>query len=198
MPNEIPVNQLVDQMPPVVRHQDLARVWSELAGHLGLDPEAGMEFVIAIPRDLTLRQEERADSAWGGAWEWNLADSLTRITVVGVLVTAALVAVGGGAGLAPVVIPTVLPLLFDLKRVRLERTADHYLRIIGARPDLANRSGSIDHLYDTLDAGVKAEVSKRELLEFLGMGVDAGHAKENQGVFEVLPNGETAFRIHIR
>jgi hypothetical protein len=30
------------------------------------------------------------------------------------------------------------------------------------------------------------------------MAVEAGRAHEHSGTFEVLPNGETAFRIHIR
>lgn len=198
MEHETDVAALVDGMPATIRHENLADTWSRLAEQLGLDADRGMEIIVAAPRDLTLRHEERVDAAWGGAWEWNLGDGVTRTTVVGVLLAAALAAAGAGTGMAPVLIPTVLPLLFDLKRVRLERTADHYLRIIGARKEVGERRGTLHDLYSSLPADVRSEVTKRELLEFLGEAVDAGQAHDRNGVFEVLPNGETSFRIHIR
>lgn len=192
------IDLLMGQLPLVVRHDDLARAWSELADKLKLDPTDGMETVVAVPRDLTLRHEGRSDSAWGGAWEWNLVDGVMRTAVVSVLLAATLAAAGAGTGLAPVIIPTIVPLLFDLRRVRMERTADHYLQIIGARRELADRVGSLEELYASLSPQLKKEVSQRELLEFLGMAVEAGRAHAGNGTFEVLPNGETAFRIHIR
>lgn len=194
---EISVETLIDALPERLHQQDLVDTWTSLAQDLELTSSRGMEMLIAIPRDLTLREEGRADSAWGGAWEWNGVEAVTRTVVVSILLAATLAAVGAGSGLAPVVIPAVLPLLFDFKRVRLERTADHYLRIIGARREIAERVGTLDELYDSLPSATKAELSKRELLEFLGMAVDAGRASERSGTFEVLPTGETEFRIKI-
>jgi hypothetical protein len=197
--NETSINSLVDRMPAHVRQEDLVRAWDELAKSLSLDPRRGMEIIISVPRDVSLEQEGRRDSAWGGAWEWNISDGATKAAVVSVLVAAALFAVGAGTGLAPVLIPTVIPFLFDVKRVQLERTADGYLRILGARSDTAGRSGSIDSLYESLPADVRGFVSRVDFEGFLRQGVDVGRAEErDNGTFEVLPNGESAFRIKIR
>lgn len=195
---EIEVSDRVEGMPEAVRYDDLARAWRDIASDLGLDADKGLEVVVAAPRDLTLRQSELADSAWGGAWEWNLTDSITRTAVVSVLVAAALMAAGAGTGMAPVLIPTVLPLLFELKRVRLERVAGNYLRIIGARREAVDRSGTVAELYSSLPEDVRQDLTIREFEAFLGMAVEAGQSHDRGGVFEVLPNGENAFRINIR
>jgi hypothetical protein len=193
-----PLEELVDRMPTTIGPEQLAEAWRELAGSLELDPNRGMEMIISVPRDLTLRQGQVTDSAWGGAWEWNLSDGVSKAAVTSALVAAALMAVGAGVGMAPVLIPAVIPFLFDVKRVRLERTAENYLRIIGARKDVAERCGTAASLYDSLPADLKSAVSRAEFEEFLGQAVDAGHAKAADECFEVLPNGETAFRIAIR
>lgn len=193
------VYALVDAMPQKIHHDDLARTWSDLAKSLGLDPARGMEMIVAVPRDLTLRQQGQLDgAAWGGAWEWNLSDGVTKAAVVSALVAAALVAVGAGTGLAPVLIPTVVPFLFDVKRIRMERTADNYLRILGARADGPARTGTVGALYDTLPDDAKAAISKKDFESFLNQAVDAGRAELDGSTFEVLPNGDSAFRISVR
>lgn len=192
------VSSLVDRMPTSVRQADLINTWNELAKTLSLDPRRGIEMIVAVPRDVTLAKEGLPDSAFGGAWEWNLSDGATKAAVVSVLVAAALVAAGAGTGLAPVLIPTVVPFLFDVKRVQLETTADGYLRILGARSDAAARTGSLETLYESLPVDVKASVSRIEFEGFLQQAVDAGRAEAREGTFEVLPNGESVFRIKIR
>jgi hypothetical protein len=198
METPISVSELVDTMPLTIHHADLDEAWRNLAGSLALEPKRGIEMIVSVPRDLTLRQQELPDAAFGGAWEWNLRDGFTKTAVVSVLVAASLMAVGAGTGVAPVLIPAVVPFLFDVKKIRLERTADNYLRILGARSDVLQRRGTAKSLYDSLPQEARDTISKGELESFLNQAVDAGHAKANGGEFEVLPNGETAFRIAIR
>ena len=198
MNTAVTINELVDNMPPIIRHEELAHTWEALAGSLGLEPYLGMPMIISVPRDLTLKQNELLDSSWGGAWEWNLSDGLTKGAVISVLIAAALTAAGAGTGIAPVLIPTIVPFLFDVKRVRVERTADNYLRIIGARAEFEGRAGTVDSLYDSLPAEIKEDISKLDFEGFLHQAVDAGRAILDQEVFEILPNGEVAFRVTIR
>lgn len=194
----VSVTELVDKMPSIVRHEEVTAAWCNIADCLGLERGRGMDMIISVPRDVTLSRMELFDSQWGGSWEWNLSEGVTKAAIVSTLIAAALVAVGAGTGMAPVLIPTVVPFLFDVKRVRLERTADNYLRIIGARPELIKRRGTAAYLYDSLPDSLKADVSKAEFEEFLNQAVRAGKAHAEIDTIEVLPNGETAFKIAIR
>jgi hypothetical protein len=153
---------------------------------------------VGVPRDMTLAKEGVLDPAWGGAWEWNLSEGATKTAVVGLLVAAALFAAGAGTGMAAAMIPTVVPFLFDVKRVRLEKTADNFLRIIGARADLHQRVDTPTELYESMPPEMKEQVSVAQFREFLDQAVNAGRANSLGDFFEILPNGECASRVAIR
>ncbi|MFO1501702.1 MAG: hypothetical protein U1G07_25545 [Verrucomicrobiota bacterium] len=192
----VDLNQFVEQLPQKLGHRELAQAWTELANTLRLDPNDGMYLVVSSARDLSLKHAGRTEPAFGGAWQWNLSEGVAKAVVVGILVAGVLAAAGASAGMAPVIIPTVIPFLFDVKRIRLERTEDQHLRIIGARP-ATQRVGAPDELYDTLPEEIRSSVSKAQFTDFLFKAAEAGRAVNYGSFFEVLPNGETAFKLTV-
>lgn len=185
-------------MPEHIGHAELVLAWNNLASSLGLDPEAGIEILVAVPRDVTLKLAGRLEPAWGGAWQWNLSDGLAKAAIISVLIAATLASAGVPIDMAPIVVPAVMPLLFDVKRVRLERTEDNYLRIIGIRPEITDRLGYIPDLYNSLPDQVKHDISRVQFESLLFKAVEAGRVVSYGEVFEVLPNGETAFKIFLK
>jgi hypothetical protein len=188
------LESVVDAMPRGSTERDLAAAWDGIAANLGLDAAAGRETLFETARDVTLLSTGQLDPAVGGGWRWNLSEAAVR-TVCTATLLAAVLAAAGIPGLPPLVIPTVLPLLFDLKRVRLERREERVIRIFGVRPDAVERRGRPTELYASLPEATRRLLPYGEFVEFLDRAVDAGVAKARFGVYEVLPDGETVLRL---
>jgi len=175
----------------------LLEIWQSVCADLGLPASEGEQAVLVTARDATALALDELQPAFGGAWEWDLTDSVMKTLVVSAILTGVLSA-AGVKEMAPIVIPTVLPLLFDIKRVRLERKAERIIRIVGARPEAFNRTGTRADLYKSLPDEVREYLSLHEFSEFIEDALTTGDAKESQGIIEVLPNGETALNLTIR
>jgi hypothetical protein len=198
MNNVVAIDKFVDALPAQLREKDLFAAWGSLAETLGLSAQKGLSALTAVTRDVTLLNTNNLDPAWGGGWQWNLSDGAVRALTSSVLIATALAATGNPIDVAPILIPAIVPLLFDVGKVRLAREKEDYLRIFGARKDAANRTGTLDELYESLSAETRRMLSKEELGRVLESAVFAGRAQEEGGTFEVLPNGETVFKIRIR
>jgi hypothetical protein len=190
----IDLDHVVGGMPAVSSERDLMDAWDRVAGSLRLPRQAGAETVLTVSRDVTLLATGDLEPAWGGGWRWNLADGAVRAVATSVLLAATLAAVGI-PGLPAIVIPTVLPLLFDIERVRLDREDERVLRVFGARADAAARTGDPAALYASLPDHVRLALSLDEFQAFLESATRAGRATESGGRYEVLPDGETTLRI---
>jgi hypothetical protein len=191
---EIMLDTLIAELPTETHERELLEAWSSLAQRLGLALEPGGEMIVAIARDVTLYSARQLEPAWGGGWKWDLSKSAVR-TVCGTALLAAVFASGGLATLPPLVLPAVLPLMFDLKRVRLRRSEERVLEIMNAKPSFLDRIGQPAELFATLPDWVKNSMSLVEFEEFLDHVVEAGRAKKQGQHYEILPNGETVLRL---
>jgi hypothetical protein len=121
-----------------------------------------------------------------GGWRINLAESLVRTAVASAVVGAGLVF--AGVDQVPLqLLPAVLPLLVDLKRVRLNR-ADREL-LIPLRKAAAGLEGFALHpevLYNRLDPTVQAQLNYRDFLAFTERLIEAGEL-DNAGGDDIRP-----------
>jgi len=184
-------------MPSQASEQSLVAAWNKIANDLGLDASQGRETLLETARDYSLLSAGRLEPEMGGGWQWNLTEGAVR-TICATCLLVGVLAAAGMSGLAPLVLPSVLPLLFDIDKVRLERSEGKVLRILGARPDLKQRLGDAAALYESLPAEIRGSFSLDAFEDFLATATRAGVVRDWDGIFEVLPNGETVFKISLR
>ncbi len=188
---------MVKTAPSRLKEDSLVLLWQELCSNLSLNPAGGEEHLLSVARDVSALLSDQFDPQFGGAWQWDLTDGFARALVMATLLSGVLNA-AGVRELPTIVIPTVLPLLFDFKRLRLERRAENVVSIIGARKQAFERTGQRKELYETLPPEVKASLSFQEFSEFVDDAIDAGNAREVGEAVHILPNGETEFWLLIR
>lgn len=188
------LDALLADLPQEIQEAELLGTWSNLARQLGLDSGPGFEIIVATARDVSLYSARQLEPAWGGGWKWDLGNSAVR-TVCAAALLAAVFASGGLTLLPPLVLPAVLPLMFDLERVRLRRSEERVLEIFNVRPGFLDRFGKPEELYETLPDWVKSSVSLLEFEEFIEHAVEAGNALKSGKRYEILPSGETVMRL---
>jgi hypothetical protein len=191
------VDVVLSGLPRETDEAALLEAWRGMARELGLAQRAGDEALVATARDVTLYAARQLEPAWGGGWRWNLTNSVVRTTAAAALL-GAVFASAGLATLPVLVLPAVLPMMFDVERVRLRRSEEKVLEIIGARPKFFERIGQPEDLYASLPDWVKSSMTLLEFEDFLQTVVEAGRATESGGLFEVLPNSETVMRITVK
>jgi hypothetical protein len=188
------LDAVLEGLPKEIQEAQLLAAWSDLAQRLDLDSGPGSEIIVATTRDVTLYSARQLEPAWGGGWKWDLGNSAVRTACAAALL-AAVFASGGLATLPPLVLPAVLPLMFDLERVRLRRSEERVLEILNARPIFFDRVGTPEKLYASLPDWVRNSMSLLEFEEFLAHFVEAGRANKSGRYYEILPNGETVMRL---
>lgn len=93
--------------------------------------------------------------------------------------------------------PAVMPLLFELKKVRLTRNEGKIISIIGARKDAFARGGTPHQLYASLPTEVRESLKEHEFQDFIDAAIDAGLAIGDGEVVQILSTGESVFRLKI-
>ncbi len=193
----VALEHTIRSMPTESTEQDLLSVWNMVALDLGLDAAKGTEILLTAARDATLHATGSLDPAWGGGWRWNLSEGVVK-SICGSVLLAAVLSSLGVKGLAPLVIPAIIPLLFDLEKVQLERSEERVIRIIGARTGVLERYGKPERLYISLPESVRQSVTLEEFTIFLENAVSAGMVKKAGSEFEVLPDGVTVLAFTIQ
>ena len=192
----VDLEEVVGSLPNETTEEDLLAAFDDMAQSLGLKEAAGREMLITTARDLSLFAVGEVEPAWGGGWTWNLSENVVKSACSATLLAAAL-ASAGVSGIAPIVVPAVIQTLFDIKRVRLDRSEDKVLRIFGANPILFERIGDAQELYQRLPEDVREALPLADFEEFLNKAVAAGRATASGDVYEVLPDGEKVFRLSL-
>jgi hypothetical protein len=113
-----------------------------------------------------------------GGWIVDLKSSTAKFAVSAAIMTGVLVA-GGFDQIPAYVLPSVLPLLVDVERAKLNRGDRKLLLELRSASGLAiGRPVHTDALYDTLPATVRHQVSPIDFAEFVEKLVAAGEADE--------------------
>ncbi|WP_426763046.1 hypothetical protein ACP3TD_11540 [Pseudarthrobacter sp. 1G09] len=127
-----------------------------------------------------------------GGWRINLSESLARVVLTSAVVGAGLVF--AGADQIPLeLLPTVLPLLVDLKRVRLDRQDRELLiPLQNAAAGLEGFALNPEVLYNRLEPSVRDKLNYGDFLAFTDRLIEAGEL-DNAGGNDVRPRHGTAW-----
>jgi hypothetical protein len=129
-----------------------------------------------------------------GGWTINASGGITRTVLCGALLTGVF-AMAGVTALAPLVLPAVLPLLFDVHRVQLiPSRKELYLRLV-TLPEIVGKVLSARELFEQLPEELKDEVSPSDLVDFLDELQKAGLADKSDLGCVLRQPDEAKFRI---
>lgn len=179
----------------VVSQEDLRTLWFDLlpddyASQMGceafLDGVAHAVAHDAPGADLELRP---------GGWEVDLSQGAAR-TAVAMAFVAGLLVLLGAPQVAPAVVTTVVPLLFDVRRVRLSESQGCVLAELVRNPDVVEGRLTPEQMHTLLPAAVRADFSLLDLQDFLGVCRRAGVADfAEDGTATVRPEAKARFRV---
>ena len=188
---------LVQGVPAEAGDTEFAECWAKVGGMLGERSNSGKVAMLEVMRDTGALQSGAIHPAWGGGWRWDMSSGAAKSVLASGLIYGMMVA-AGVTGLLPLVAPAVIPLLFEVKKVRLTREESNVIKIIGARPGVFQRGGTRSQLYATLPQEVRESLTESEFEGFVDSAIAAGVARENGEVVEILSTGETVFRLELK
>jgi hypothetical protein len=177
---------------------DLPKLWRELGvlpgSHLAAVGDAEgllvfMEAAHSLDRasgdQLELRPGGFIVSASGGTVKTALCAALL----------SGMLAITGVTALSPLVLPAVLPLLFDVERVRVTPGQNELLTDLVALPGVLGTPVSASELHKRLPRALKKEISRYELADFLDQLHEAGLADRRDNGYVLRGPGQARFRI---
>jgi hypothetical protein len=135
-----------------------------------------------------------------GGWIAKASGPAIKTAVVSALLALAL-AGSQATGIPVLVIPAVVPLLFDLEKVRLTRSEEHILAELTLRSDV--RASTAEALYNTLPDSVKEQMAPLAFRDFLEKCRVAGLADLQEEPLSLVqesryvlrPPGSERFRV---
>lgn len=181
---------------------DLRILWQGLeGGHAssGLESnewdasDEGYLAFIAAAHTLDRTSGEQLDLRAGG-WTVDATGGLIRTGLCGALLTGVL-ALAGVTALSPVILPAVLPLLFDVRRARVSASHQELLAEIVVLPGIAGKVLTARELYAQLPIELKDDVSPLEIAGFLDELHTAGLADKKEGGYVLRPPDKARFRV---
>lgn len=180
-----------------VQYEELRRLWARWFPEETPQSVTGWE-VFADVVESGLRTAEARDTLEfrPGGWTIKLGRGATRTALAAALIAGAL-AVGGVTGIPAAVLPAVLPLFFDIDRVRLTKGQEYILAELRLQPDVRDGGVSADELYERLPDETKRELSKADFFDFLETCRRAGVADSSGSNFALRSPSEAKFRITI-
>lgn len=185
------VSYLTSQQPATgqevtVSSVDLDRLWSALIPQDSFAARRGRDaFLDAI------RARAGGDSGTTlefrpGGWQVDMNKGMVQSVVAGALI-AGLLVVLGATQIPAALVPTIIPLFFDVEKVRLTAGQEHLLAEIVARPESADGNLTIDELYQQLPAPTRDAVSHLDFADFVD-------TCRRAGVADVTPDGRLTLR----
>lgn len=133
-----------------------------------------------------------------GGWEIDLSKTAVQAGLVTAFLGGALTVLG--ADQIPVeVLPTVIPLVFDIRRARLTPGEEYVLAELTMHPDVRDGKLTAAQLYDTLPAQIRDDLSEVDFQDFLDACRRAGVAdQQDDGTIALKPVTEAGFRLTIK
>ncbi|MDQ1250277.1 MAG: hypothetical protein QG597_4656 [Actinomycetota bacterium] len=185
------VSYLTRQQPATgeevtVSSADLERLWSALIPQNSFATRRGRDaFLDAIQARAGEDSGTNLEFRPGG-WQVDMHKGLVQSVVAGALI-AGLLVVLGSTQIPAALVPTIIPLFFDVEKVRLTAGQEHLLAEIVARSERADGSLTIDELYGQLPAPTRDAVSHLDFVDFI-------EACRRAGVADVAPDDTVALR----
>ncbi|MFF7973389.1 hypothetical protein [Streptomyces sp. NPDC007905] len=179
--------------------EQIGDAWFELFPHDDAAARRGYRVLLS-----TLSQADGVAQQRGGdldyrpgGWTVDLSKGAAN-TAVAAAVLAGILAFFG-IGLATGVVPAVVPLLFDLRKVRLTRSQRQVLAELTLTPEARTGGMTASELYATLPDQVRNELSRIDFEDLLENFHLAGVADlEDDGTVRMRSLGEARFRRTVR
>ncbi len=153
---------------------DLAALWAELfPGQDGASRTGLRTFQTAFRTAVATSEGEEALHLGGGGWEIELRGGVVR-TALATAFIAGCLAASGVTGLLPLVAPAVLPLLFDVRQVRLKPSQEIVFAELRLSPEARSGGLTADELYARLSSQTQRQMSRLDFADFLDQVRRAG------------------------
>lgn len=177
-----------------VKQSDLHALWRELLPGQDLASLRGLKvfeefFLLSIDPARPVELEMRA-----GGWTIRVGEGLLRSGIVGGLL-AGLLSASGFPGLPAVVLPAIIPLLFDLEKVRLNAGESELLAELTVKQDLSQLPSTAEELYQALPSSLRDELSLLDFREYLERFYLAGYADRVDDLVVLRGPGKGRLRI---
>ncbi len=185
------------ELDSVADRESIRRLWFSLSGEPA--DEDGAEhaeiFVDAVQGALELAAGEDLQLKPGLAgWKIDLSRGIVKSLLAAAFLSALLI-ITGTAAVSPLVLPAVVPLLFEVRRVSLRASDRELLAELVLTPDVKSGRLTADELYQRLPEDTRARISRPDFANFLERLRDAGVARETDATFQVNPDKP---RFHLR
>jgi hypothetical protein len=195
------VGEFVDGHPTIresITREQLRDIWSALIPGESDEIEIGYEvFEDIFLRSISAKQPAGLDFRLGG-WVLNVSEGLLKTSIVGAIL-AGLLAVGKFPDLPALVLPTIIPFLFEPSRVRLTQSERNILAVLTLREDVRSRKHAPDVLFEMLPPEIRRELSRLDFMDFLEKCHSAGVADIDDDETALLRPVDTArFRITVQ
>lgn len=163
--------------PAAVSADDLAAVWAQMfPGQDGATRTGLRTFQTAFRAAVADAEGEEALNLRSGGWAIDLRGGLIRTALATAFIAGALAA-SGVTGLLPLVAPAVLPLLFDVRQVRLSRSQEVILAELQLTPEARSGGLTDKELYARLTEQTRNQLSWLDFVDFLDQVRRAGLAE---------------------
>jgi hypothetical protein len=170
--------------------RSLFAFWNELA-------PANTEYAAAFEQAVIIQWECNSGQLYArtGGWCLHLKRGLIKAAILSPIVAATLQA-AGVTGLPSIILPMVLPFLFEIERTTLSRRHEEILLHL-VRSGAARQAHSVDQLYDLLPPALRDEVNRIEFLEFIDALELLRLAREQENREFILSHPNSGIRIKI-
>lgn len=126
-------------------------------------------------------------------WRVQMAGKAAQAALVSAVLFAGLLACGVTIAVPATIATAIVPLLFDIERIKLTRREEE----VRAHLVLRNydRTGTPNELYDALPEEVREELGRLDFLDILAAIVASGHGENEGGEVRIFRSGDGRFAI---
>jgi hypothetical protein len=132
-----------------------------------------------------------------GGWTVKVTEGLIKGTVTAGILSGIFLLAGFPA-LAAAVWPSILPLLFDLEKVRLTKKEEGILATLTLREEIRTKLQAPDELYASLPDAIREQLSPLDFRDFMDRCRKAGLIDDGpSGTLRLRPENQAKFRVQI-
>lgn len=166
------VDRLDDSGHLLFTDRDADAMWHEIAG-CGLSPFDRQRFFASLRIQL-MASGHQLNMIEGG-WEISLSTGAVKAMLATSLLCVGLIS-SGFTPISPVVLPAIVPLLFEIRQVRLTMKERQIWISLSVKDDVINSKMSIRELYVQLSDELRQQITELDFHDFVEKCVRAGLA----------------------
>lgn len=116
-----------------------------------------------------------------GGWTVKVSNNVLKTSLVAASL-AGILYLSGFDSIPGYVLPTVLPLLVDIEKVKLKKSEKYILAELRLNPEIENREMTAEEIFEMLDEPLKSQIALPDFIDFLDklhVSGDATVSREN-------------------